>query len=141
MNARHALLAGLLVVGAGCYHAVVDTGLTPGTQVIEKPWATGFVYGLVPPSPVSAMATCRSGVARVETKHSFLNGLVGGLTFGIFTPMTIKVTCAGGPARGALPGEALDLGPNATPEQAQAVLDEAVRRALETGSPAFIRFE
>ena len=35
-------------------------------------------------------------MARVETKLSFLNQLVGSLTFGIYTPMEIKVTCAAG---------------------------------------------
>lgn len=30
----------------------------------------------------------------VETQVSFLNQLVGALTFGIYTPMHITVTCA-----------------------------------------------
>lgn len=58
----------------------------------------------MPPATVEAMAECGSaGVARVDTQHSFLNGLVGGLTFGIFTPMTITVTCGQGEDDADLP--------------------------------------
>jgi hypothetical protein len=85
-----------LVVLSGCYHATVETGLTPGPQTIDVNWASGWIYGLVPPSTVEAMDRCTNGVARVETQLSFLNQLVSGLTFGIFTPMQINVTCAAG---------------------------------------------
>jgi hypothetical protein len=43
------------------------------------------------------MQGCPAGVARVETRQSFANGLVGMITFGIYTPMEIIVTCADGP--------------------------------------------
>ena len=85
-----------LVLG-GCYHATVNTGVAPGTQQIHQPWAKSFVFGLVPPETVDAMEECGSnGVARVETQISFLNGLVSALTFSIFTPMDILVTCGAG---------------------------------------------
>jgi hypothetical protein len=94
---RTVLLFLATFVLGGCYHATVNTGVTPGSTQINQPWATSFVYGLVPPATVEAMQECGSaGVARVETQHSFLNALVGGLTFGIFTPMTITVTCGAG---------------------------------------------
>jgi len=81
----------------GCYHATVNTGVTPGTRQIEQPWAMSFAYGLVPPETVNAMAECGSaGVARVETQHSFLNSLVAAITFGIVTPIEITVTCGQG---------------------------------------------
>ncbi len=86
-------LVALLAV-AGCYHAIVNTGLPPSPTTIEEPWASGFIYGLVPPNPVETMQKCPRGVAKVETQHSFLNSLVAGLTFGIYTPITITVTCA-----------------------------------------------
>lgn len=85
----------LLVASAtGCYHSTIDTGLAPSGQSIEKPWANSFVYGLVPPPVVETAAKCPSGVAKVETQQTFLNGLVNALTFGIYTPMTISVQCA-----------------------------------------------
>jgi len=93
---RRTMLApalGVLLL-SGCYHATIDTGRTPSPTVIEQAWAPGWIYGLVPPKSVSTAQQCPSGVAKVETKLSFLNQLVSGLTFGIFTPMHIKVTCA-----------------------------------------------
>lgn len=84
----------LLLLSAGCYHATVDTGMTPSPVTIEKAWASGWVYGLVPPSTVETMAKCTNGVAKVETQLSFANQLVNVLTIGIYTPMEIKVTCA-----------------------------------------------
>jgi hypothetical protein len=86
--------AALLIVCAGCYHATVETGATPSTEVIEKKFASSWIYGLVPPSTVSTSARCPNGPAKVETQHSFVNQLVGFLTLGIYTPMEITVTCA-----------------------------------------------
>ena len=91
------LLALVAVVSVGCYNATVNTGLSPSNRTIEKNWAPGFIAGLVPPSAVDTMDECGpSGVARVETKLSFLNQLASFLTGGIYTPMTIAVTCAQG---------------------------------------------
>jgi hypothetical protein len=92
------LRAGLPVVAlalAGCFHAVVTTGRPAGPEVIQRPWASSFLFGLVPPEIVEGGSQCQAGVATVETQHSFLNWLVGVATVGIYTPMTITITCAG----------------------------------------------
>lgn len=89
--------AALLVSTAACYHVTVETELAPSTTVIEKPWASSFIDGLVPPSTIETQAKCGSrGVSKVESQLSFLNLVVGAVTLGIFTPMDIKVTCAAG---------------------------------------------
>ena len=44
-----------------------------------------------------------SGVARVVTEHSFLNGLVAAITGGIYTPVHMTVACASEGASLALP--------------------------------------
>ena len=82
------------VLCTGCYHATVETGATPSTEVIHQTFASGWVYGLVPPKTVEAESRCSNGVSKVETQHSFVNELVAFLTLGIYTPMEIKVTCA-----------------------------------------------
>lgn len=87
------LCAASLIATAGCYHATVETGATPSTEVIEKSFASAWIYGLVPPSTVSTAAKCPNGVAKVETQLSFVNQVVSFLTLGIYTPMQIKVTC------------------------------------------------
>jgi Bor protein len=87
-------LAVLLIAASACFHATIDTGLTPSTVVIEKGWAAGWLWGLVPPSTVESKSKCPSDVAKIETKLSFLNQVASALTLGIYSPMAIKVTCA-----------------------------------------------
>jgi len=91
-------MAALLAVG-GCYHVTVITGAPAAPTTIDKLWQNSFVYGLVPPPELSAKPACAQGVAKVDTERSFLNGLVGGLTWGIYTPMHATITCASGPVR------------------------------------------
>ena len=94
---RAGLAAAMLVlVQVACFHARVTTGRPPGPDVIYRPWASAFLFGLVPPEILDGSTLCpAAGVATVETSHSFLNWLVGVGTVGIYTPMTITVTCAG----------------------------------------------
>lgn len=94
------LLVGMVAL-LGCYHATIDTGVAPSEKVIEKRWASGWILGLVPPSTTATAEQCPAGVARVETKQSFLNGLVNIVTMSIYTPMAIRVTCAEGVAPAA----------------------------------------
>jgi hypothetical protein len=61
------LCAASLVALGGCYHATVETGATPSTVVVDKSFASSWIYGLVPPSIVSTAAKCPDGVAKVET--------------------------------------------------------------------------
>ena len=94
-TARHVVFVLVsFVVFGGCFHAVINTGIDSGPQKIEQKWAKGYVNGLVPPDAVEAGDDCgAAGVARVETRRSFLNQLVSSLTLGIFSPMEIIVTC------------------------------------------------
>ncbi len=89
---------------AGCYHATIETGLTPSTVTVEKRWAASWIGGLVPPSTVGTQAKCTGGIAKVETQLGFANMLVGFITLGIFTPMDIRVTCAQGGRSSLEPG-------------------------------------
>lgn len=85
---------------SGCYHAVIETGRAPSPVKIEKAWAHGFLFGLVPPEVTETAQKCVSGVSKVETQQSFLNMVASGLTYGVYSPMSVKVTCAqaAGPA-------------------------------------------
>lgn len=79
---------------AGCYRATVNTGVQPGQARTESKWAHSWLYGLVPTSTVNATEVCGGQPAAVvETEHSFAQGVVAALTFGIYTPITISVTC------------------------------------------------
>lgn len=93
MRRSIALLIGV-VFSAGCYHATIETGLAPSAQVIDQPWAHGFVFGLIAPATVQTQQRCPKGVSKVETQMSFVNGLAAALTGSLYTPLSIKVTCA-----------------------------------------------
>jgi hypothetical protein len=98
-------LAGLLLL-SGCYHTQVTTGLTPSAVVIDIPFAHSFLYGLIPPKEVKAASQCENGVAKVETQISPANGIVAAITFSLYTPMHITVTCAAAERADALPSDA-----------------------------------
>src|SRR5258705_8770202 len=138
-----ALLGGtlLLLSSAGCYHAIIETGAPTSTEMISQPWASGWIYGLVPPKPISAASHCKSGVARVETQLSFVNQLVSIVTLGIYTPMHIQVTCAASHAQ--IP----DAGPRRFAMQAgsaqsdyETVFSAAATAAVTSGTPAYVVF-
>jgi hypothetical protein len=132
------LLAGLVLLNTGCYHATVETGATPSAETVEKSWASSWIYGLVPPSVVSTAQKCTSGVAKVETQLPFVNMLVGVLTLGIYTPMSIKATCA---ARRTAAGDGvpvITVGVDAA--TAEEALAEAVKRSRKEGVAVTVVF-
>lgn len=97
MRRRNGLTLALTVLlMTGCYHQVVQTGATPapGNAVVQQTVALYF-FGLVG-AEVDTTGDCPTGVAIIETQQTFLNGLLGVVTLGIYTPQTVTITCAGG---------------------------------------------
>jgi hypothetical protein len=140
MLTRRLLTIGMLVATLGCYHQVVQTGLSPGSKVVDKPLVATWVFGLVPAQELDMRAECPGGVAIVTTEQSFMNGLLGVVTLGIYTPVHVMVTCAGGTA--SLPVNARQVDVSTAPAAAQrAALGHAVREALESGEPVVVRFQ
>jgi hypothetical protein len=131
-------VAALLVLGA-CYHATIDTGLAPSTTIVEKAWAASFIDGLVPPQTLETQAQCKNGVSKVETQLPFLNLLVGAITLGIYTPMSLKVTCAAS-GRASIPAGAatIQVGESPTPQQMHDALTQAIVQAVTSGAPVYI---
>ena len=119
----------------GCYHAVIQTGRPESSDVISIKWANSFVYGLVPPPVLETASRCTNGVARVETQHSFLNGLVGVITFGIYTPMQLDVTCAARGTASAAPVIKVEQG--RTAEQA---LSDAINMSAQQHTAVYVQF-
>ena len=53
-----------------------------------------FLYGIGQTKEYSAKQICHNRVvATVETYYSFVNGLLSGLTSGIYTPMSYTIYC------------------------------------------------
>jgi len=135
------LLIFLTVGGTGCYHATVETGLTPSAEVIEESFASGWIYGLVPPSTVATQAKCKHGVAKVETQLSFVNQLVSIITLYIYTPMNIKVTCAAS-GTSMLEGRSPDImiGLDASEHEVQSAFARAAELAVSSGRPVYVEY-
>ena len=141
---RKYTIAVLAILGTilltGCYHAQISTGLEPSAQVYEQTFASAWIFGLVPPSMVRAQDECRNGVAKVETRLSFVNMLVGNLTFGIYTPMHIKVTCASS-SRADVPAIGNDLytiHQADTELQVREILTAAAMESYKSGQPVYV---
>lgn len=134
--ARVAMVLAILPAAA-CYHQVVETGKTASPTVIDKPWQMGFVYGLVPPPALNTASQCPGGVAKVETQHSFLNGLVASLTFGIITPMQVTITCA---ATGSASTSNAKVNAGSTQDEQAAAVNQAAKLSNESGQPVLVQF-
>lgn len=140
---RKLVLPTLIVFGlllAGCYQTRVTTDRQPSDQVIEEKWATGFVNGLVTPgAKIDAAQRCDNGVAIVETEVGFLNQVVSGLTGGIYSPMTVRVTCArGGSMSGLMEApENLDFQfpEDATEAQVRETISAAAKQSARIQKP------
>ena len=138
--AKAAALCGAVALTA-CWHATIETGLAPSNQVIEKQWASAWIIGLVPPKTVETQSKCPHGVSKVETQLSFVNQLVAFLTLDIYTPMSIKVTCAEG-GRASIPSSATEIyvDRSGTPEQTQRAFDAAALKALQESVPVYVEY-
>lgn len=131
----------LLFTLTSCYHAKITTGETPSAQKIDEPWAHSFIFGLVSPKEINTASQCPNGVAMVETKISFLNGLVSVITFNIYTPMHITVTCASGSAMTVNSDAEIVIPKNAVDGIVVEAFNKASVKSAETQSPVFVRFE
>lgn len=114
----HIPLARALLLGTACYKVTVVTAPEPANAVVvDKPWTSSFINGLVPPGKVDVSKRCTAGIAKVITQRSFLNGLVGALTSSIYTPLQVTTTCATSAPTSQLgiPPERLGVRPAAVP--------------------------
>ncbi|AGH81195.1 lipoprotein; DLP12 prophage [Psychromonas sp. CNPT3] len=68
-----------------------ENGETPTTQQSQN----FFISGLGQEKVIDAAAVCggAENVIKVEAQHTLINGLLGFVTFGIYTPRDAKVYC------------------------------------------------
>ncbi len=89
-----------------------------------------------------AASRCPNGVARVETQQSFVNGLVAWITFFIYTPMTIMVTCAGPDTpMDEADQNGVSIRLDANIEEKQHAFHDAAMLAARRGVPVLLKFE
>ena len=94
MSRRLTVVAAFVLATTACFHQTIHSGLTPADTALEKKFVATWLWGIVPAEPIDVRQSCPSGVATVETEQSFMNGLVGALTLGIYSPQRVRVTCA-----------------------------------------------
>ncbi len=87
----------LVLFVAGCATQQMDLadGVPDRARAEHEEWQHFFIFGLAPGSHrVQAENYCHGGtIGRVETELTFLNGLLHGLTYGIYSPYTMRVYC------------------------------------------------
>jgi predicted small secreted protein len=86
-----AFAASMLLTSCYTYTTVVGKGAQGNSKVTK--WNHYVIYGLAPVG-VSDAKQMADGATdyTVTTKHSFINGLIAGITFGIYTPTVTTVT-------------------------------------------------
>lgn len=94
LRRSRAILTALLLPTIGCFHQTMHSGLTPSTTIVEKQYVATWLWGIVPAEPIDTRQSCPTGVATVETQQTFMNGFVGAITLGIYTPQSVRITCA-----------------------------------------------
>jgi len=139
---RAALAVSAFALTTGCYHQVVNTGLPASSTVVQKSFHPTWIFGLVQAQPIDVRQQCPSGIALAGTRMTFVNGLVGVLTLGIFTPHEVTITCATGSGADAAGAYAVTraLAADLTPAAFDAELTAILREVATTGTPTLITF-
>lgn len=94
---RGAAVLLVAMVASGCYEHTITVGAgAPVGPVIYDHWENFWLGGLIGHTRVDVEEACPSGDATIIAKQTFLNGLVAGLTGGIYTPTTLQIRCRDG---------------------------------------------
>jgi hypothetical protein len=91
---------------SGCYTARYQTSLAPGGAKVDEK-GHYFLWGLIGEKTVNLKQACPNGAARWMNQQSFVDGLLGAITLGIYIPRSIEIECAGAKADGWEPGAVL----------------------------------
>ena len=93
------LLAVVLSTSAACYRHTVNIGDgAPTGELLYDHWEHFWIVGLIGDKVLDVEQICPSGNATIESRQTFLNGLVSALTSGIYSPRTLRLRCEDGNA-------------------------------------------
>ncbi len=81
----------------GCFTISYTTNRPGGGQYREER-GDFFFWGLAGDKTVQLKELCPEGVSRWKSQQTFVDGLLGFITLGIYIPRHITVECAGGKA-------------------------------------------
>jgi uncharacterized lipoprotein YajG len=90
------LLIAVLVM-TGCASQTFNINGSEGDVPTIQKSHTFYISGLGQAKVLDAAEVCGGAekVVKVEAQHTFINGLLGLITIGIYTPRDAKVYCAG----------------------------------------------
>lgn len=132
---RRAIAVLLSVISITSAATAQDSTSLTARVTAAKQWATTFVYGVVPGAVAEAAAQCRDGLAKVRRGQTPANTLVSIVTLGMFSPITILVTCA---TRSERP--MIDVPADATLDERRNALADAVDESLKTHHWVVVRY-
>ena len=90
------LVISLALLSSGCLSVTVrpEGGDKVKTKASWQQRQNFYLFGLVGESHIDAQRVCRGrDIAQMQTQQSFVDGLLGLLTIGIYAPHTAKVWC------------------------------------------------
>ena len=87
-------LGAVVLATSACYEHTFTVGQgAPTGPVVYSEWHNSWLGGLIGERNIDIDTVCPSGNATIHDEQSFLNGLVAGLTAGIYTPTEVKIRC------------------------------------------------
>ena len=81
-----------LATATGCYTVRFQSTMPPGGARYEEK-GHFFLWGLVGEKEVDLKKLCPAGPSRWQNQQTFVDGLVGFVTLGIYIPRTVTVEC------------------------------------------------
>jgi len=93
---KKVFLALLITIVSGCstqtFYINNERGVVPDKEVRQ----TFFISGIGQQQDMDPAKICGGvdKIAKVESELTFIDGLLSGLTFGIYTPRTARVYCS-----------------------------------------------
>ena len=100
---RKTMLLGPMLLAAGCMKTTITTGAPAGAASDHK--ARFFLYGLIGETDFNLDQMCPTGVSKIEDSAEFGDVLASCITCSIYTPRTVRITCASGSAYLITPDE------------------------------------
>jgi len=90
------LISAILVTLTGCAQQTFTMRDVPASAPKQVTTHHFFISGLGQEKSINAAAVCGRAdkVIRTETQHTFVNGLLGFITLGIYTPREARVYCS-----------------------------------------------
>jgi hypothetical protein len=93
---RIVLVAACLATLPGCYTIRMEVSHTPTTAPPIEDWHGYWFWGLTS-ADIDMSKICPAGTVAIEEDQTFLDGLIGQLTIGIFQPRSQRYWCRSTP--------------------------------------------